>query len=174
MPCEPIRDKKQIQDMKAVLQAGQNGFRNRLFFEVLLATALRVTDVCQLKKNDIDNGFVRLTTGKTGEFRLIQLNPKVLQMLMMYLETKKEDDFIFDFNRGNAWYIIKGAADKCGIKNISVHSTRKTAAWHFYYENGKDIFKTMQLLGHKDSKETRRYLQLNDDDVNASLAAMYL
>lgn len=174
MPCEPIRDRAKIQEMKAVLQEGQNGYRNRLFFEFLLATALRVGDAIELRKRDIDNGFVRLTTNKTGEFRLIQLNTKVLQMLMLYLETKKDDDLIFDFKRGNAWYIIKGAAEKCGIKNISVHSTRKTAAYHFYYENDKDIFKTMQLLGHKDAKETRRYLQISDDEVNSRLSSMYL
>lgn len=174
MPCEPIRDKAKIQEMKEVLQEGQNGFRNRLFFEFLIASALRVSDAVKLRKCDIDNGFVRLTINKNGDFRLIRINAKVLQMLMIYLETKKENELIFDFGRVMAWHIIKNAADKCGIKNISTHSTRKTAAWHFYYENDRDIFLTMQLLGHKESRETRRYLQISDDEVNSRLAAMYL
>ncbi|ETT32891.1 tyrosine-type recombinase/integrase, partial [Paenibacillus sp. FSL R5-808] len=125
MPCEPIRDIAKIQEMKEVLQQGQNGFRNRLFFEFLLATALRVSDAVKLRKCDIDNGFVRLKINKTGDFRLIRLNPKVLQMLTIYLETKNADELIFDFGRIMAWHIIKGAAEKCGIQNISTHSTRK-------------------------------------------------
>ncbi|ETT32878.1 hypothetical protein C169_23105, partial [Paenibacillus sp. FSL R5-808] len=31
----------------------------------------------------------------------------------------------FYFGRIMAWHIIKGAAEKCGIQNISTHSTRK-------------------------------------------------
>ncbi|SED17760.1 tyrosine-type recombinase/integrase [Paenibacillus sp. GP183] len=174
MTCEPIKDRQKVKEMKEVLQRGQNGFRNRLFFEFALATALRVSDILSLQKKDIDSGHVRLKTKKTGVYKYIQLNPIVLQMLNLHLESLKDQDLIFDFGRIMAWKIIKDAADYVGIKNISTHSTRKTAAWHFYYESGKDIRKTMQLLGHKKTEETRVYLQITEDEVNNQLSRMYI
>jgi len=172
--AEPIKDRAKIQEMKKALQEGQNGFRNRLLFEMGLASALRITDLTSLKKKNIVDGFVRIKTGKTGRIKLIEINPKVYQMLLIHLEDKEEDDFIFDIGRVMAWKILKDAAKKVGLSNISSHSMRKTTAWHFYHESGKDIRKTMALLGHKDPKETRIYLNIDDDEVNVLLKNMYL
>jgi integrase len=174
MTCEPIRDLEKIKDMKEALQMMQNGFRNRLLFEVGLATALRISDLIALTKADVKDGFVRIRTQKTGAYKYIELNPIVNRMIMAHIELLKDEDLLFPIKRGMAWKIIKKAADLAGLTNISTHSLRKTAAWHFYYQSGKDLAKTMNLLGHKEPRETLIYLQIQEDEVNQQLKNMYL
>jgi len=174
MPCEPIKDKRIIDDMMESLAMRKNGFVYTLYFEFALSTALRVSDILSLKKKDIKDGTVRLKTQKTGLFKKIELNPTCREKLELYLRMKKDDDLIFPFKRQWVHKLMKFAADYAGVPkdNISCHTTRKTAAYRYYIATGCDINKTMKLLGHKDPKVTREYLLINDDEVNEELVAI--
>lgn len=168
VPCIPIKDKKTIDEMMEVLGSRQNGFVYSLYFEFALSTALRVSDILGLKKRDIKNGVVYIKTQKTGVFKHIGLNDKCRSKMEMYLEFKQEDDLIFDFSRQWVHQMLKWAADMIGLDKslVSCHTTRKTAAWRFYVTSGHDIIKTGQLLGHKSSTETRKYLGIGETEVN--------
>ncbi|MCP3764856.1 tyrosine-type recombinase/integrase [Domibacillus sp. A3M-37] len=168
MPCIPIKDKKTIDDMMEVLASRPNGFTYALYLEFALSTALRVSDILALKKKDIKNGVVYVKTQKTGVVKHIALNDKCRAKMEMYLEHKKENDVIFDFTRQWVHQMLKWAADMVGMDKslVSCHTTRKTAAWRFYVASGHDIVKTGQLLGHKSSTETRKYLGIDETEVN--------
>jgi integrase len=173
MPCEPIKDEKVIRDMFEALamKSKTHGFLYTLYFEFALSTGLRVSDILSLRKKDIQNGVVKVKTKKTGVYRHIALNDSCRKRLEAYLETKKDDDLIFPFKRQWVHKLLKWAADQAGYdkSKVSTHTTRKTAAWFFYLDSGKDIVKTQKFLGHKDPKETMAYLMLNDDEVNETL-----
>lgn len=174
MPAEPIKDKKKVREMMEVLASRQNGFRDALFFEFALSSALRVSDILALTKRDIRDGIVRVKTQKTGVYKQIALNDACRRKLEVYLEAKKDDDRIFSFERQWAHKMIKWAADMVGldVRYISMHTTRKTAAWHFYMDSGKDIAKTQEFLGHQSAKETMAYLMISNDEVNDQLRMM--
>jgi len=168
MTCIPIKDKKTVSEMMDYLASKQNGFVYSLYFEFALSTALRVQDILDLSKKDIKNGVVYVKTKKTGVFKHIALNDKCRKKIEMYLEHKKDDDRIFNFSRQWVHQMLKEAADMIGLDKslVSCHTTRKTAAWRFYVESGYDIIKTGQLLGHKSSTETRKYLGIDEEEVN--------
>lgn len=168
MPCIPIKDKKVVDEMMEVLASKPNGFVYALYFEFALSTALRVGDILALRKKDIKNGVVYVKTQKTGVFKHIALNDKCRKKMESYLEYKKENDVIFDFSRQWVHQLIKWAADMVGIDKslVSCHTTRKTAAWRFYQASGHDIVKTGELLGHKSATETRKYLGIDQKEVN--------
>lgn len=168
MTCIPIKDKKTIDEMMEVLASKSNGFTYALYFEFALSTALRVSDILSLQKKDIKNGVVYIKTQKTGVYKHIALNDKCKIKMDMYLEHKKEDDFVFEFSRQWVHQLLKWAADMVGFDKdlVSCHTTRKTAAWRFYVSSGHDIMKTGQLLGHKSSTETRKYLGIDETEVN--------
>jgi len=174
MPCEPIKDKQIIKDMMEALAMRQNGNIYVLWFEFALSTALRVQDTLSLKKKDIKDGMVRVRIQKTNTFKKIELNPSCRKKMEMYLQFKKEDDYIFPFKRQWVHKLLKWSAEQVGIPshNVSCHTTRKTAAWWYYRETGYDLNKTMQLLGHKDAKVTREYLLISDDEVNEELVGI--
>ncbi|MBG9657069.1 tyrosine-type recombinase/integrase [Cytobacillus firmus] len=174
MPCEPIKDKEIIKNMMEALAMRPNGTTYVLYFEFALSTALRVSDILSLKKKDIKDGTVRIKTSKTNTFKKIELNPSCRKKMEMYLQFKKEDDYIFPWKRQWVHKLMKYSAEYAGIPkdNISCHTTRKTAAWWYYKETGYDINKTMQLLGHKDAKVTREYLLISDDEVNEELVGI--
>ena len=50
---EPIRDKKKIDAMKAILASGKYGQRNLVLFSIGINTAYRISDLRQLKLRDV-------------------------------------------------------------------------------------------------------------------------
>lgn len=168
MSSVPIKDKKIVNEMMEVLASKHNGFIYALYFEFALSTALRVSDILSLRKKDIKNGVVYIKTQKTGQHKHIALNDKCRNKMETYLEHKKDGDLIFDFTRQWIHQLLKWAADQIGLDKslVSCHTTRKTAAWRFYISSGHDIVKTGQLLGHKSATETRKYLGIDDTEVN--------
>lgn len=171
MTCEPIKDKKKVDEMFEVLSSRRNGYTYALYFEFALSTGLRVSDILSLKKKDIQDGIVKVKTQKTGLYRNIALNDSCRQQLEFYLKNKKEEDLIFPFKRQWVHKIIKHAADMVGLdkSKVSTHTTRKTAGWFYYINTGKDLVKTQKFLGHRDPKETLTYLMINDAEVNEDL-----
>ena len=170
----PIKNLQDIRRFKKEIEQAQNGYRNLLIVEVGLATALRISDILKLQKKHIYDGFINIKTQKTGVFKRIGINPRVYKMLSVYVQNMDDEDLVFNIKYGQALKSIKAAAARAGLNDITTHSLRKTAAWHFYHENGRDINKTMVLLGHKEPRETVSYLNLNEDEVNRDLVSMDL
>ena len=50
---EPIRDKKKIDAMKAILASGKYGQRNLVLFSIGINMAYRISDLRQLKLSDV-------------------------------------------------------------------------------------------------------------------------
>ncbi|WP_230932262.1 tyrosine-type recombinase/integrase [Priestia sp. TSO9] len=171
MKCEPIKDEKIVKQFIEVLGTKRNGFVYSLYFEFALSTGLRVSDILELKKKDVKNGIVRVKTQKTGDDKRIALNDACRRKLEVYLDTKKDNDKIFDFNRFYVHRLLKWAADQIGYNKdiVSTHTTRKTAGWFVYLDSGKDLAQTQEFLGHRNPKDTMVYLMIKEDEVNQTL-----
>lgn len=171
MPCEPIKDRKIVDEIFEVLGTKKNGFVYQMYFDIALSTGLRVSDILKLRKKDIQNGVVKIKTQKTGKYRHIALNDSCRRHLAVYTERMKGDDLIFTFKRQWVHKIFKWAADQVGLDSskISTHTTRKTAGWFHYLDTGKDLVSVQHFLGHRDPKETLAYLMINDEEVNEVL-----
>ena len=177
---DPIRDIKKIQTMKTYLK-GQN-LRNHALFVVGINVALRITDLLALKWGDVldEQGKfkeIRIFEGKTKKERRIQLNrpsQRALRELRGSLDRYSFDDYLFQSREGaqkplsrqQALNILKVAAKAVGIKdNVGTHSLRKTWGYHAW-KKGFNPAIIMETLNHSNLTVTKRYLGIQQDDIN--------
>lgn len=152
---DPIRSKKDMRKLvKYFKKKGQT--RNYAIIAVGFATALRITDVLNLKWNDVydfeNERFFKhfyMTEQKTGKKKQVKINLYAREALTKLLQEKREQDrlskdsFIFSndrkkenhISRVQVWRIIKKAVKELAIQgNIACHSLRKTFgyfAWKY-------------------------------------------
>lgn len=162
-------------DVESLLQAPDTstllGLRDRVLFEVLYATGLRVSELVelQLTQVNIQQGVLRVT-GKGNKERLVPLGEEALNWLEKYLLNTRADllkgqitDSLFVTKRGGSmtrqafWYLIKRYALKAEISTtISPHTLRHAFATHLL-NHGADLRVVQMLLGHSDLSTTQIY-----------------
>jgi|TARA_B100001964_G_scaffold196669_1_gene221311 integrase/recombinase XerD len=148
------------------------GLRDKTMLEVLYASGLRVSELTNLKLNEINlrQGVIRII-GKGSKERLVPLGEEALSWINRFLEESRDDllkgnlsqDVVFPSSRGSAmtrqtfWYRVKAHARKAGIeKKLSPHTLRHAFATHLL-NHGADLRVVQLLLGHSDLSTTQIY-----------------
>lgn len=181
---EPIRDRKKIAQMKNLLR-GKRRYRDLLLFTVGINTALRISDLLQLRIEHFVNneGKVRkcfwIREQKRGKRQEVVINQSVRETLEEYLEAfpefKRKPDHPLFFNpkthepikRGQSWKIITANCKEVGLTgNFGTHSLRKTWGYHARMQ-GVDLALIMYKLNHNSISYTKRYLGITDDELQA-------
>ena len=185
---EPIRDKKQLKALADYfLKRGQ--LRNHALIVVGACTALRISDLLQLKWSDVydqeRNAFrlhVTLTEKKTGKSKTIALNKQAIAALTLYFPHRR-GTFIFASNRKEdraisrvqAWRIIHAAAIAVEIAGkIACHSLRKTWGYHAWTSKKVSPVVIMDIYNHSNYEVTRRYLGIAQDELDRAYLAVEL
>lgn len=92
---EPIRDKKKIDAMKAILASGKYGQRNLVLFSIGINTAYRISDLRQLKLADvleISRGRVvvkdrlAMKEQKTAKHNSVYISNKLRKTILEYVQ----------------------------------------------------------------------------------------
>ena len=147
------------------------GHRDRTMLEVLYATGLRVSELVNLKHNQVNlnQGVLRII-GKGNRERLIPLGEEAVRWLQQFVQgpraeilLERQTDFLFPTRRGDKmtrqafWHIIKRYARKAGVqKELSPHTLRHAFATHLL-NHGADLRVVQMLLGHSDLSTTQIY-----------------
>lgn len=147
------------------------GFRDRTMLEMLYATGLRVSELVNLKFEQISfrQGVVRIS-GKGNKERLVPVGEEAMSWLESYMIQARKSilgerqcDYLFVTNRGDGmtrqafWHIIKRHAKTAGIvKELSPHTLRHAFATHLL-NHGADLRVVQLLLGHSDLSTTQIY-----------------
>jgi integrase/recombinase XerD len=152
------------------------GLRDRAMLELLYAAGLRVSELCDLKRGEInwDDGWVRVT-GKGGKERMVPVGREALAWTRKYL---KEVRPLWERRRGNpeelflnqqgrkmhrirVWTLLKGYAAAAGItKHLSPHTLRHCFATHLL-EGGAGLRDVQELLGHASLATTQIYTHVD-------------
>lgn len=159
--------------------------KQRVLFSLIYSAGLRVSEVCNLKINDIDSDRmqIRVVKSKGKADRYVPLSNYILIGLRKYLKSSKPKNFLFNgkikgepLGKSAVQQSFRLAVKKAGIhKEVSVHSLRHTYATHLL-EEGVDIVSIKELLGHARIETTMMYLhvaQLERKKAHSPLDTLY-
>lgn len=159
------------------------GLRDRCILEMLYSSGLRVSELCNMKVNNIqfDLDLIRFF-GKGNKERMIPLTYYARKWLERYLtqsrrilseRSTKGSKFVFLSNNGlpltraAVWQSVKKYVDKAAIpKKISPHTFRHSFATHLI-DGGANLIEVQALLGHADISTTEIYTHLSRDFIES-------
>jgi integrase/recombinase XerD len=165
-----VLTEEEIEKLLNVNKVSRKHLRNLAILELFYSSGLRISELCNLKINDLnlENGFIRVK-GKGNRERIALLNKFSVEMLRKYLSERKTgiDEYLFLNNRNkkisrqSVWKVVKKYAKHAGIdKDVKPHTLRHTFATHLL-ERGIDLRVVQELLGHKSIATTEIYTHLN-------------
>lgn len=147
------------------------GLRDKTMLEVLYATGLRVSELVNLRGDQLNlrQGTVRVT-GKGGKERLVPLGRAAIDCLERYrqqalpeLAGRNTADYLFPgrlgrpMSRQNFWYLVRRHGLAAGLTQLpSPHVLRHAFATHLV-NHGADLRAVQMLLGHSDISTTQIY-----------------
>lgn len=176
---QPIKNKRDIERMKRALRGSS---RDLLLFIVGINTALRISDILELRVGDISGEYITLKERKTGKMKRIKINDAIQKAFHDLVPSNaKPTEYLFPSRKGNnpigrvqAWRILNTAAERAGINiDIGSHTMRKTAGYFFYKETN-DIALVMRLLNHSSAKETLRYIGVTQEKIDDTYMSLNL
>ena len=157
------------------------GARDKATLELMYATGMRVSELINLKMDDVNMnlGFVKCF-GKGGKERIVPFGKKAKESIDRYLDkarpsflNKKVSNALFltrlgkPMSRQTFWKTIKKYAKEARIKkDISPHSLRHSFATHIL-ERGADLRIVQELLGHADISTTQIYTHVSKDRLKS-------
>jgi len=163
------------------IQEGDYFIRNRAILECLYGGGLRVSELCQLDRKDLEikDGKAKLSViGKGNKPRKVFLPRLAYNALQELFKTTqyKPDSPLFQNCDGsrlseNAVYkICTKSAKKNGIpQQVHPHVMRHSFATHLSTE-GADVRRIQNYLGHKSVETTKIYLKNPADRLSGSYA----
>lgn len=147
--------------------------KTKLIIKFLYSTGLRVSELINLKLNDLalkqKEGWVR--KGKGSKDRFFKIPDSLTKDIEDYIKTlDNEEIYLFPgknntLSARNIQKIIQKAAERAGIKKeVSPHKLRHSYATHLL-DNGVDIRMIQELLGHSNLSTTQIYTHVSKEQL---------
>jgi len=166
--------------IKAADQQPKQAIRDRTIIELLYGCGLRISELANLKVNDIEfeAGFLRVT-GKGNKQRLVPLGGYAARALQQHLDNPADTGRLHQsglvfvnragkcYSRVGLWKIIKRIVARAGItKVVTPHTFRHSFATHLL-EGGADLRTVQEMLGHADISTTEIYTRVDREYIVA-------
>jgi len=159
-------------DVKKLLQGLENdgNLEFLLLFAVGFFTALRISDILNLKWEDVRGDFIKVTEKKTGKVRQIAVHKDLKRIIELCDDSEK--GYIWDIGTNYVNKMIKILFLKYKIKcygNASSHLFRKTFG-RAVVENSNSKMDALILLmdafNHSSPAITKTYLGIRQDEID--------
>ena len=170
-----------FQEIELMLNAPKTediaGLRDKAILETFYSSGLRVSELINLKINDLffEDEVIRVL-GKGSKERIVPLGSSAIHWLKEYLlksrphleKKMRSQNFVFlsqkrgtKLGRMSVWNIVKRYAEEAGIKKeIHPHTFRHSFATHLL-EGGADLRAVQEMLGHADISTTQIYTHID-------------
>jgi len=152
------------------------GLRDKAILELLYSSGLRVSELINLKINDLffDDEIVRVL-GKGSKERIVPMGSSAIEWIKKYLlysrpsleKKMKSQNHLFLNKKGTKlsrmaiWQIVDKYSKEAGIeKEVHPHIFRHSFATHLL-EGGADLRAVQEMLGHADISTTQIYTHVD-------------
>jgi len=157
------------------------GIRDRLIFELLYATGIRVSELVNIKLTDINQSEYSIKVlGKGNKERMVYYGEYCHNILNLYLSNARNillKDHQSNYLLINNHYqqlttrgirmIIDRVINKTSLKtHVSPHMLRHTFATHLLNE-GADLLTVQELLGHVNLSTTSIYTHVSNEQLRS-------
>lgn len=139
--------------------------RDKAILELLFSTGLRVSELCSLDRDHIENAesgefSVR---GKGGKIRVVFISDTAKRAVKDYLDKRMDTgERLFNLTQRSIERIVKYYAIKAGIsKKVTPHVLRHAFATDLL-SSGADLRSVQALLGHSNITTTQIYTHITD------------
>lgn len=189
-PTEGVRSPKQPRKLPKVVIEDQieplmlapdattpTGLRDRAILETLYATGLRVSELLNLKVDDVKDGWDQISViGKRDKERIVLIGSSARECISRYLaegrpvlaaKGKNQTNALFLGHRGTPMVpssvqrIVDKHVESVSMSlNISPHTLRHSFATHLM-DHGADLRSIQELLGHENVTTTQIYTHVS-------------
>lgn len=175
-PKKPLLLPKSLSadEVKRIIKNTEN-LKHRVIIKLCYGMGLRVSEVVNLKIEDIDSGNLKVfvSRGKGKKDRYVNLPESILEELREYYKVYRPKTYLFEGINGDQYAVrsvqnvFKNAMRKAGIrKTVGIHSLRHSYATHLL-ELGTDISYIQKLMGHNSITTTLGYTKVADSSLSA-------
>ena len=162
-------------------------YRNKAMLELIYATGIRVSELVNIKVNDLDFEMCTLKVlGKGSKERIIPVGSVALKYNKIYIEQYRKNilknnliDELYPNNQGKKMtrngfnYILHELKLKCKIDScLTPHVLRHSFATHLLL-GGADLRSIQLLLGHENINTTNVYTHIVNNELKSNYIAFH-
>lgn len=159
-------------EYRALRDTARSNLRLYTMVELLLQTGIRIGELSRLQTKDVvlkgNDSYLRIEEFSTNPARKVALNANAQEAIRAYINKTNLDEnaqYFFNTKSGSAVLIrnirtsVNRAFQKAGIKNATVNDIRNTFIV-MQLQNGMEVKALAEIVGHRKSSTTERYLEL--------------
>ncbi len=181
MKVQPITN---VKDIKAIKNFLNNFPRDKMLFIMGINSGLRVQDLLSLKVKDVStkelNSCLSIKEKKTNKENVLVFNKEIFQAVQNYLQyaNPEPQHYLFKSRKGRNAPLTTYAITMMVKKwtswinldgNFGAHTLRKTWTYHQRKTFGVSWEILSKRLNHSTPSVTRRYLGIQDEEVEEIL-----
>lgn len=146
--------------------------RNRAIFFFLLSTGCRISEACDLNRDDVNtNSMECIVHGKGNKQRTVFMSAVAAMMLKRYLNERTDNSPALFVGKGTnrlqpggVRFMLKKISAKAGVENVHPHRFRRTLATGLI-DRGMAVQDVAFILGHEKLDTTMKYVYMSQQNV---------
>jgi len=169
-------------EVKRLITATKDGFhgiRDKAILTVFLTTGLRLSELRELNRGDIDENLLTVLHGKGDKQRKVYINKVCIKAIGDYLIIRFDNnEALFISERGNRisidsinYMLSKYLKIAKLSEKYTAHKLRHTSA-SLMLTNGVGIRTIQDILGHASLATTQKYTHVQDEDMQKAANVM--
>lgn len=146
--------------------------REKALVEMLFSTACRVSELVEIKTEEIDGKRV-MVHGKGNKYAAVYLDSKARYILETYINNRTDNNpYLFIGRKAGTHLsarsvetIVRKIGERAGVENVHPHRFRRTTATHAR-NRGMGLEMVSKMLRHESIETTMRYLDISEADLS--------